>query len=261
MPKTICFLLFFSFNLMFACNNNYTKDNALVLNSTIENDESSSIIEEPFDTSNNIKYAVKIHRIDATTFYRIKATSHNQQNKLEKITDFTIAKEMLQNIVTFKENDEDGESHAIQKISFKNGKELVLNNDYDYTYFVAYFPTEQILLAEGGHTTDISFNLVTGETTENTGNPSYILSSPTQMYRVNGHFNGQECSSYFIQKKIHNQYKKIIQLDQEFERQTTSWLCIMGDVFWENDATLYFCLVDSYGEIRNELAYYKVTII
>ena len=51
------------------------------------------------------------------------------------------------------------------------------------------------------------------------------LCYPKENFRLNGHFGGQECSSYFIQKKTENEYEKIIQLDEEFEKQLAKHCC------------------------------------
>ena len=208
----------------------------------------------------NVKYSLKVEKIDSIQYHSEKEKVKYRQDEIKKITDFQTAKKMLKNIVFFNENDQNGEAQAVLRIRFRNGKEKVYTNDYDYSYFVAYYPTEDILLTEGGHTTDISFNLKNGNETEITGNPDYIETSPSKLFRLNGHFGGQECSSYFIQKKTENEYEKIIQLDEEFEKQTKTWLCIMGDSFWDSDTMLFFTLVDSYGKDGKNLGFYKIEI-
>jgi hypothetical protein len=126
--------------------------------------------------------------------------------------------------------------NVVHTIYFRNGEKYVA--EYEQ-YFVAYYPQEDILLLEGGHASDISYNLTTGEQIEDVGNPQYILFSSTKKNRLNGYFGGQECSTYFIQQKKENQYKKMIQLDAEFEKLTGIWLCSINDnAFWSDDETL-----------------------
>jgi len=146
---------------------------------------------------------------------------------------------------------------------FRNGKTYLY--EHPEAFFIAYYPQEDILLLEGEHTTDVSFNLTTGEETENVGNPEYIIFSPSKQYRLNGHFNGQECSSWFIQKKIDGCYQKIIQIDSqreyeksEFEKRARIWFCDIVDVFWQDDTTLNFVtpIVDG-KEIK---LYYQLTL-
>ncbi|GLU44395.1 hypothetical protein [Allomuricauda sp. NBRC 101325] len=209
----------------------------------------------------DVKYSLIVEKIDSIQYHSEKEKVKFRKDEIKKITDFQTAKKMLKNIVFFNENDQNEEAQAVLKIRFRNGKENVYTNDFDYFYFVAYYPTEDILLTEGAHTTDISFNLKNGNETKITGNPGYIKTSPSKLFRLNGHYNGQECSSYFIQKKSENEYEKIIQLDEEFEKQTKVWLCIMGDSFWGSDTILFFTTADGYGKDWPNLGFYKIEII
>ena len=176
--------------------------------------------------------------------------------KLERIDDPIVAKKMLKGIVDFNKFDN---YYTIKNIHFKNGKTVKNLSVFDEGSFVAYFPTEEIILCEGGHSSDLSFNLATAEEIENIGNPDYIIFSQTKQYRFNGYFEGQECSSYFIQKKINNQYKKIIQLDKEFELKTGKWLCMVYELFWKNDHTIFLIESDfsDEGIIKN---FYEIKI-
>lgn len=208
---------------------------------------------------NNEKFSIKVKQMDSVEYHLQKEKVNYEQEKIKKITDFQTAKKLLQNCVFFNDNDEDGETQAILKIRFRNGKEKDYSNDY--YYFVAYYPIEDILLTEGGHTVDVSFNLKNGNETETTGNPDYIVVSPNNIFRLNGHYNGQECSSYFIQKKINNEFLKVIPLDKEFEKQTKIWLCIIGNSFWQDDMTLFLTEESDYTEIGLNKRYFKINII
>lgn len=207
---------------------------------------------------NDIQYTINVEKIDSVQFNSIKKKTTQIKKNLNKITDFNQAKKLLKGIVEFNDNSEDGDQSAVKKIHFRNGKEYGNTNEYDYYYFVAYYPEEDILLCEGGHTTDISFNLKNGKETEETGNPDYINFSPSQKFRLNGHFGGQECSSYFIQKKIGNDYVKIIQLDEEFEKLTKIRLCIVSESFWTDHNTLY---LTEGSNFEGPKKYFKVKIV
>ena len=100
----------------------------------------------------------------------------------------------------------------------------------------------------------------TGKETEEVGNPDLISASPQNGFRLNGNFGGQECYSYFIQRKIKNEFVKIIQLDEEFEKLTKVWLCTMGESFWTDEKTLYLTETDF---VENGVAkqYFKVEIV
>ncbi len=206
----------------------------------------------------DIQYIINVEKIDSVDYYHFAIKSTTTQLKLSKITDFNQARKLLKGIVEFNDKSEDGDQSAVKKIHFRNGKEYGNKNEYDYHYFVAYYPEEDILLCEGGHTTDISFNLSNGKETEETGNPDYINFSPKSEFRLNGHFGGQECSSYFIQKKIGNDYVKIIQLDEEFEKLTKVWLCVVSGAFWTDDNTLY---LTEGSNFEGPKKYFKVKII
>jgi hypothetical protein len=206
-----------------------------------------------------IKYGLKIETIDSVQFHSIRVKSNFKQNPIEKITNFETAKKMLKGVVFF--NDEDSEIHAVLKIRFRNGKVNNYNVENEQFYFVAYYPTEDILFSEGGHSADLSFNLKNGEETELTGNPEYIVASPNNLFRINGHYEGQQCSSYFIQQKKNGNFQKIIQLDKEFQEQLNFWLCVVGEVFWQNDTTFYLIEESGYSETGLIKRYFRIKLI
>lgn len=215
----------------------------------------SVLVEKP---EKEIQYSIEVEKIDSLEYRHFAIKNNINKKKLTKITDFEQAKKLLKGIVEFNDDSEDGDQSAVKKIHFRNGKEYGNNNQFDYYFFIAYYPEEDILLCEGGHTTDVSFNLKNGKETEETGNPDYINFSPSGKFRLNGHFGGQECSSYFIQKKIGNDYIKIIQLDEEFEKLTKVWLCIVGESFWADDNTLFLTEASEFGKAKK---FFKVKII
>lgn len=227
-PNIICLLL-----ALFLFQN--CQDNREV----IESAQVVKKIEKSDTLKKKIYYSIEVQEIDSVKYNLVRQNSELTNKKTIKISDFETAKKMLKGVVFFNDNDEDGETAAILKIRFRNGKENVYTDEIEHFYFVAYYPSEDILLCEGGHTIDISFNLKTGQETEETGNPDIIDFSPKEKFRLNGYFGGQECYSYFIQKKINDQFVKIIQLDEEFEKLTKHWLCTIGESFWNNENTLY----------------------
>ncbi|BCY28943.1 hypothetical protein [Flavobacterium okayamense] len=228
---------------------------------SISKNEDSIVVKSNQDNvslipKNNEKFSIKVKQIDSVEYHSQKEKVNYNQEKIKKITDFQIAKKLLQNRIFFYE---DCETQAILKIRFRNGKEKDYSNYY--YYFVAYYPTEDILLAEGGHTIDVSFNLKNGNETQTTGNPDYIVVSPNNVFRLNGYYNGQECSSYFIQKKINEEFVKVIPLDEEFQKETKIWLCIIGNSFWQDDMTLFVTEESNYSEIGLNKRYFKIKII
>ena len=211
------------------------------------------------DSLSKIKYSIKVEEIDSIQYYSKQEKIKFSPNPILKISDYKEAKKLLTGIVDFVESGDSDEYHPIKKINFRNGTQLISPTEFDFT-FVAYFPTEDILLCEGGHSIDVSYNLKTGKETEETVNPNLIVASPQNKVRLNGNFGGQECYSYFIQRKINNEFVKIIQLDEKFEKLTKLWLCTIGESFWIDEKTLYLTETDF---VENGIAkqYFKVEII
>lgn len=204
-------------------------------------DSGNSVIEDTFAKNEIVTldedniYNVRIEKIDSIQFFKAKEQAPKPHAKPTKITDFNTAKKMLKGVVKFGSSlsGEDG----VHTIYFKNGKKYVYN---DIGGFIAYYPNENILLCEGGHSIDVSFNLKNGKQTEQTGNPELMVTSPSKEFRLNAFFGGQLCNINFIQKKIHNEYENIIDLDKYFHPKADYILCIAKDAFWINDTTLFY---------------------
>ena len=207
------------------------------------------------------KYKIAVEQIDSLYYHSQKVKYAYNQDQIKKITNYSVAKKLLAGIVEFDESIED--NPMVKKINFINSKQPNQAKTIEpfESYFIAYYPSENILLCEGGHSTDVSYNLKTGEETDDTGNPDYINTSKNKLFRLNGNFDGQDCSSYFIQRKIDNHYKKVIQLDSEFEKQTKIWLCKIGSSFWQDNNFLYLTEESNYTENGLIKRYFKVKII
>ncbi|OAH69308.1 hypothetical protein AXA65_14810 [Chryseobacterium sp. FP211-J200] len=205
-----------------------------------------------------LQYSITVEKIDSLQYYSVKKKTAPKKKIIAKITDINEAKKLLKGIVEFDENKDFGANPGVKKIHFRNGKKYENNGDFDYSFFIAYYPQEDILLCEGGHASDVSFNLKNGKETEETGNPDVFVFSPKENFRLNGHFGGQQCSSYFIQKSINNEYVKVIQLDEEFEKLTKIWLCIIGDSFWADEKTLFLTEDSNFGV---NTKFFKVKIV
>lgn len=231
-------------------------------------DEQEEVFEEEITIENNkivsqkdsILYIVQFEKIDSVSFFQ-KKKSLPEPKKIEEITDFNQAKQLLKGVVEFglTETYGDGTSEFYEQtpkiIHAHNGKKI--ESTYADVSFVAYFPTEAILLCEGGHSSDVSFDLKNGNETEQTGNPQYIVYSPSENIRLNGIYSGQECTGYFIQKKIGNTFEEIISLDEVFEQATRVWLCYIGNSFWENDHSFYF----EQSNIGYKKSYFKINLM
>jgi hypothetical protein len=185
----------------------------------------------------------KIIEIDSLTFFSQR--KKNIEVALDTITDIETVKKILKNAVKWGtcneeiyEWMEDENGDIIIGITAKNGKYFDFSANIDGMAFIAYFPQEDILLTEGGHTSDWSVNMTTGEETEDVGNPYYFVYSPSKKYRLNGSFGGQECSSYFIQQYIGGKYIRIIQLF-DYENNTVPSICTSHNEYWLDDNNLF----------------------
>lgn len=207
-----------------------------------------------------------LRKIDSTIYFTLKRNAVIHETKFEKIINLALVKEILKKRVLWGKYDEesgkiieDEQGDDIYKIICRNGETLTL--DDEDLYFVAYYPEEEILFFEGGHTSDVSYSLITGEGTDEVGNPDYIDYSTTKKYRLNGSFGGQECSDYFIQEKIGNQYKKIIELNSEFEDKTGIMLCNIRESYWQSDTILNIATDTPDDEGTHEIKLYYQIII
>ncbi len=209
----------------------------------------------------DIKYQILVERIDSLQYYFARSRIRYSRDSTARITDSREAAKLLKGIVEFGESRHPEEPQPIRSIHFRNGTEYENRDEFDYISFVAYFPQEDILLCEGGHTSDVSFNLKNGKETEETGNPDYMVYSPGAVFRLNGYFGGQECSAGFIERKIGADYVNVIQLDEEFEKITQIWLCIIGESFWTNERTLFLTEASDFTAAGLNNRYFKVTII
>ncbi|MFJ1473703.1 hypothetical protein ACILE9_05505 [Capnocytophaga cynodegmi] len=200
---------------------------------------------------------LEIHQISEKEFHTAQSKA-TKSDSIPKITNFAQAEKHLKDIVTFRK-DRDW-THLPQEIRFRNGTKL--DTIYDLLNeigFAAYFPTEDIVLFEGGHSSDVSFNLSNGKETEEVGNPDYVIASPNNKVRLNGFYGGQECVFYFIQQYKNGQWQKTINLDHIFEKITTKMLCNMS-AFWTDDTTLYLAHPNYDEQGTMEFIHYKIIL-
>jgi hypothetical protein len=204
------------------------------------------------------KYALTVEVLDSAQFYTAKSKTKNTKKQLEKITNFETANKMLKGVVEFYGNSTEGDGHRLRRILFRNGD--ISNYSDDYAYFVAYYPSEDVILLEGGHSSDVSYNLKNGKQTEEAGNPDYIVASPNNELRLNGFFGGQECVSYFIQKKSNGQFENTIPISDVLTKDNKV-LCTIKEAFWTDDSTLYLNENTNYDEAGiGRSKFYKVSI-
>src|SRR5690606_27241269 len=145
--------------------------------------------------------SIAIYHIDSVTFFKQMSEHPMMGDSIPYISDLAEATRQLEGRVEFgtwntaTNQVEPATGGGIPiRVHAKNGREIELKETgyYGEVYFSRYYPTEDIVLFEGGHSSDFSINLKTGEMgAERVGNPDYIRYSPKQLFRLNGYFSGQ----------------------------------------------------------------------
>lgn len=184
------------------------------------------------------KAHVTVEEIDRATFNKL----YKEPIPYEpiKFTDFEDVKKTLSHRTEWVDS-EWLELEALNKIFLPNGKILNIDaNSVDFG-FIAYYPSEETLLFEGGHSSDFSISIRTGESLETVGNPDYIVYSPSGKYRLNGWFPGQECSSYFIQEKTGDYYTYLTGFEYGDDTFANN-LCYFKKFAWVDDGKFVYSL-------------------
>lgn len=205
-----------------------------------------------------------IKEIDSAEFYSIRAKVSPAKEEYTAITDRKLANRMLRGVVSFADYDGDTNTlvtsdsgWVVTRIKPRRGNIITFDKNNE-PGFTAYYPELDILLCEAGHQTEVSFNLTTGDSTENTGNPAEFVTSADKTMRLNGSYDGQECNGYFIQVKEKGQYRSAIKLYEVFENRMPKsiGICQIADAFWEGNTTLYIR-----EAITSPNVYYKVVLV
>ena len=201
------------------------------------------------------KDSLIFEEIDSTLFQTTLLLLDTSQNRLPCISNQAQAELLLKDRVRI------NQEGNIEALYFKNGLSITDFN-HDYSFFKAYYPTEDILVCEGGHSSDVTYNLSTGAATEETGNPEYMVSNMKKNYRLTGYYGGQECVSYFIQKKTDSGFQKIISFKWGDANRQTPDICNIEQAHWgqENQLFIYAQIFD-YKLERPRNAYYRLTVI
>ncbi|MBO0593938.1 SH3 domain-containing protein [Cellulophaga sp. E16_2] len=182
---------------------------------------------------------IQIEKIEKYEYFELLKKASKRISKTKKISDLDSIKLILKNKVEWLSKSEmtiveDG----IKSIKLNNGRKLLFNiNAIDFGFskgYSGYYPEYDILVLEGGHSTDVTFSLETGGNEQTTGNPEYIISSPKNNYRLNGSFGGQMCISYFFQKKINGQFTYLTEFN------TNADVCRFKEFYWVNENTFIY---------------------
>lgn len=190
-----------------------------------------------------------IFKIDSIEFFKHKSLNPLEQDTLTYIADFGKAKKQLAGRVGFGEYDMDLDivdtnkvGQQVAYVRLANGDTLTAkdNQEFGFIGYVKYYPEEDILLLEGGHTSDYVIDLKTGSSNIDTiGNPMYIFPSKDKKFRLNGWFPGQECSEYFIQQRNGSRYTYLAKIPLSISNEGFDF-CTLIDMYWTASNELYF---------------------
>lgn len=159
-----------------------------------------------------------------------------KKNNYRKVTDYKTIQKLLAKEAAF-EKVGDG-SYQLRRLTTEDGFTHIINKKSDHAFLVAYYPELDILLFEGGHASDISVNVKTGEVTETTGNPINMVESTTGLYRLNGIDHGQGCLSYFFQKREGGRYSYYSNMYDAYEDRPR--ICEIRSFYWLTDTSFIY---------------------
>ncbi|WP_025663125.1 SH3 domain-containing protein [Aquimarina megaterium] len=204
-------------------------------------------------------------QISSVEFNELKQKSSRQIHKPKKISSLDSIKKILKNHIEWTtkfESEEHKREDLIKSIKTKNGQKLSVNQNSAEDYVFAagwsgYYPEYDILVLEGGHTIDVCFSIQTGETQLTIGNPEYIIPSPQNTHRLNGIFGGHECITYFLQKKINDEFTYLTQFDNNYD------ICTFKEFYWINETTFIYKIINHKGDdvfFKTEIKDYPVEL-
>lgn len=192
------------------------------------------------------KASMETKEIDSLKFHALyKSTA---SSSLKKITAQKEMEHLLSSTIKWKKSDH-VEGPIIDKVILNEGQALQFVPDD--LYLLAYYPTEEILLMEGGHGSEFSLSIKTGESLETVGNPEYIIESPNKKIRLNGWFPGQECSNYFFQERSGDKHIYLIDFGWGSEQYGKD-VCYLSDFCWLNDGEFLYSYTDYSGGKKRE---------
>ncbi|MBL1409227.1 hypothetical protein [Sphingobacterium faecale] len=209
--------------------------------------QKSTVVEDLLFSNDTIS----VYKIDSISFFKASGKLLPKTDTLPYIKDFERAKIILTGRAVFGNV---GFNHGVMEVdTLTHGDNLCLirasnghtvsvwdNTEFAYIGFYRYYPTEEILLFEGGHSSDFAIDLRTGIVgAEQVGNPAYILYTPNKQFRLNGYFPGQECSAYFIQRMEGDHYVHFGEIPLHLTSEGFD-LCTLENIFWNGETELYF---------------------
>lgn len=205
----------------------------------------------PIDTSS----------ITKAQYDKLRLTASKSTYNPKKLTQLNTIKNVLKDRVKWHKEHVFERDDVLKSIRTNSGQELILSQivaeevGFDKEYS-GYYPEEGILVLVGGHNSDMCYSIKTGETDVTIGNPQYIVPSPNNSYRLNGYFSGQECVSYFFQKKVEGEFVYITEFNWDYD------ICTFKEFNWISETVFLFSIMDySNDSVNGKTLYFKGEII
>ncbi len=198
--------------------------------------------------------AVSAIKIDSAKYSQLLKKASKKTYKPKKIGNLDSIKTILKNRVEWmtKSDWDDDFLDVPKSITTANGQKLLVNREtYFDTEFAegwsGYYPEEDILVLEGGHSVDVSFSIKTGGHYLTAGNPQYIVPSPKGTYRLNGLFSGQDCIDYFFEKRENGQYTYLAEFGDLYNA------CEFKEFYWLNENEFIYKKMDYSTDSKKEI--------
>lgn len=260
MKRIKYFTLFIIIHSFFACNSINKKKAELPIENEIHNNGLEEIeameIEEDtlriFPLYTDQQYKISIKEIDSTEYnsaHKQYFTEYKRALAIQSTDSIAAELEKINASFTL------GLYESLIGVKFANGDSIYYGHDIDEGCFseigiIAYYPEYHFLHMEGGHSSEMGVNVLTGEDILEVGNPATQLYSPNRKFRFSDVFSGQECSTFIFQKIEDGEMIKLFEIDD------FNILCYYIESFWTDDYNLYY-KTDVYS---NAHRHYKLAV-
>ena len=200
---------------------------------------------------------ITVKQIDEVRYRKLSQKASKKIRKSKAIRNLDSIKTILKHRVAWATESE--RDDVIKSITTENGQKLIFNqNSYDFGFskgYSGYYREYDILVLEGGHSSDVCFSIKTGETELTIGNPEYMIATPRNTYRLNGYFGGQECISYFFQKNENDKFVYLTDFYSDFD------ICTFKTFYWISETSFIYTTINYRTDSENGTEDYFMGVI
>ncbi len=176
-----------------------------------------------------------IERIPTGEYVKLQSAHPARKKKAKVITDSYQIRRMLKGRAAFSDS---LETDNLVEIQFDSGNSFKTTDFQDY-WLQAYYPSEDILQLEGGHSFEYSVDLK--DRMENVGTPQSMFYSPDSLFRLESYFAGQEIDIISVsQRTATGHYRKMADLTELLRYRFKDISIVnVADAFWTDAEHLY----------------------